>query len=93
MTIITETYDRIGTILRDMLAARGPDIIFTTDELYPLYVQRYPDDEEFMKMRGRDMPLKKYLPGMVSDYSKYASDGSRDRPAIQRLAPRTYRFI
>ena len=92
ITIIPDIYDNIGIVLRDMRADRGTATTFTTREVYPLYVQRYPDDEKFMEKRG-GATLWEYLPGMVSDYSKYEAGSSPDRPAIQRLGPRTYRFV
>lgn len=90
--IIPEIYDNIGSILRDMRVERGMATTLTTREVYELYVQRYPDDEEKMRKRG-GATLWEYLPGMVSDYCKYGADGSRDKPIIQHLAPRTYRFV
>jgi hypothetical protein len=90
--IIPDIYDKIGIILRDMLLDHRTSKTFTTKEVYELYVQKYPEDEELLKKR-KGCNLWIYLPGMVSDYSKYGSDGGRDKPAIQRLAPRTYSFI
>lgn len=78
MKIIPDIYDKIGIILREMQAERGTATTFTSSEVYPLYVQRYPDDEEIMYKRGDAMPLKMYVPGMVWEYSKKAYDSDPD---------------
>jgi hypothetical protein len=90
--IIPDIYDKIGSVLRDMRADRGTTTTFTSSEVYPLYVERYPDDEEFMeKLEG--CTLKEYVPGMVWEYSKKADGLDPDRPAIEFLGKRTYRFV
>ena len=92
MTKIPDIYDKIGIVLRDMLANRGRATTFTSSEVYPLYVQRYPDDEVFMEQLGGDT-LKAYVPGMVWEYSKKTYGRDPDRPAIEFLGKRTYRFV
>ena len=92
MTLIEDIYDKIGIILRDMLAERGPFTLFTTDELYLLYLQRYPEDEGFVEARS-NATLKMYVPGMVWEYSRKDFGSNPDKPAIQYLGPHKYRFV
>jgi len=97
MTIIPDIYAKIGSILRELRSNLGTGPKFTTMEVYTLYVQRYPPDEEMMKKRQMDKPrshgLKEYLNGMVYEYYKKTDDFDPDRPAIEFLAEMTYRFV
>ncbi len=92
MTKISDIYDKIGIVLRDILAERGTATTFTSSEVYPLYLKRFPDDEEFMEKLGGDT-LKAYVPGMVWEYSKKAHAIDPDRPAIEFLGEKIYRFL
>ena len=92
MKIIPDIYDKIGIVLREMLRERGTATTFTSSEVYPLYVQRYPDDEEIMEKLG-SCTLKMYVPGMVWEYSKKAYGRDPDKPVIEFLGKKTYRFI
>jgi hypothetical protein len=92
MTKIPDIYNKIGIVLRDMRIDRGTNTTFTSSEVYPLYVQQYPDDEEFMaNLNGAT--LKEYVPGMVYEYSKKAYVGDPGKPPIGFLGKKTYRFI
>jgi len=97
MTIIPDIYDKIGSILREMGSNLGTGVTFTTSEVYTLYVQRYPADEEMMKQRQKDKPrshgLKGNLNGMVYEYYKKTDGYDPDRPAIEFLGKMTYRFL
>jgi hypothetical protein len=97
MTIIPDIYDRIGSILWEICPNLGMGGTFTTGEVYKLYVQRYPADEEFMRQRQIDKPtacsLKGYLNGMVYEYYKKAGGSDSDQPAIEFLGKMTYRFV
>jgi len=91
MKVIPEIYDRIGIVLREMLAERGTGATFISSEVYPLYVQRYPEDEEIME-KLTNASLKMYVPGMVWEYSRKKYDRDPDKPAIEFLGKKTYRF-
>ena len=97
MTIIPDLYDKIGSVLIDMRSDRGIGATFTTSEVFDLYMQRYPDDHPFMEERKKRNPkaasLEGYLNGTIYDY--YTITDGRDpyRPAIERLAEMTYRFL
>jgi hypothetical protein len=73
MTIIDDIYDKIGNILTDMRDDLATAKTFTSIEVYYLYVQRYPDDEEYMKAHEKE-PLKRDVPGRVWEYSRKIFD-------------------
>jgi hypothetical protein len=96
MTIIPDIYGKIGNVLRELRSNLGNCATFTTNEVYSLYRQRYPADEEMMKKRQMDKPgahnLKGNLNGLVFEYYKKRFDET-DRPAIEFLDQMTYRFV
>ena len=91
MKLIPDIYDKIGIVLREMLGELGNSTTFTSSEVYPFYVQRYPQDEEMMEKLGI-CTLKMYVPGMVWEYSKKVYDRDPDKPVIEFLGKKTYRF-
>ena len=95
MTIIADIYDKIGSVIKEMRSKVGTRPSFTTDEVYALYVKRYPGDLEVMKARQRGEPtshsLEGYLNGMIYEYSKKTDGRDPDRPTITFLSEMTYR--
>ncbi|MHB9074825.1 MAG: hypothetical protein ACYC6G_15015 [Desulfobaccales bacterium] len=89
MTIIPNVYDKIGSVLREMRSNLGIGVTFTTSEVYKLFVQRYPGDEEMLEKRQMKKPgahsLKGNLNGLVWEYYKRTDGYDPDRPAIEFL--------
>jgi hypothetical protein len=96
MTIITDVYEKIGSVLRELRSNLGASATFTTNEVYSLYRNRYPADEAMMKRRQMVKPgahdLKGNLNGMVFEYYKKGFNET-NRPAIEILDKMTYRFV
>jgi hypothetical protein len=92
MTLIPDVYDKIGSILREMRANRDSGMSFTADEVYKLYVQQYPADEEMMRRRQESNPqahsLEGYLNGQLFLYYK-----NPHGPVIEFLDKMSYRFV
>lgn len=97
MTIIPDRFDKIGIVLREMQSNMRNMTTFSTNEVYSLYVQRYPGDIQIMEGRKLVKPkahnLEGYLNGEIYIYSQQTDGRDLDRPAIEFLEKGTYRFV
>jgi hypothetical protein len=97
MTLIIDRDDKIGSVLREMQSNLGTAATFTAGEFYASYVQQYPGDVQMMEDRKLVKPsrptLEGHLNGELPIYAKKTDGSDPDRPAIEQLGVKKYRFL
>lgn len=95
MPIIPDIYSKIGVVLQDLRPSVGAET-FMADNVVEHYIARYSSDDKYMRSRQVSEPashsLAGYVRGMIHEYYKITDGADEDRPAIDFVAPLTYRF-